>query len=108
MGTWFGAKKVIVPVDGDYGDGELTDDDVEDWDEDGAVLVQFWVAEWEEDDAVEIETNSNGQLPLYVAKNVSKAITDVLAWAETKAGKKTIAKLRAKHQKPRPKQGSDG
>ena len=92
----YGARKIIIPIDGDYGD-DFTDEEPEDWDEDGAVVVQYWVAESEEDDTIGIE-NGDDQLPIDVAGKVSGAIAELLKWSQSKKGKAEIVRLRAKHE----------
>lgn len=100
MSTLYGGKKFIIPLDGDYGD-ELSDEEPEDYDESEALCVQFWISPYSDDEhAIEVDADGCGgaQMPIYVARKVALAITALTRWPATKAGKKEIARLRAKHE----------
>lgn len=92
----YGGKKFVIPLDGDY--GGLSDEEPEDFDEDEAVVVQFWVSPYEDEHAIEVESGSMSTgFPLFVAEKVAKAIGILTRWPSTKAGKKEIARLRKSH-----------
>ena len=100
MSTLYGAKKYIIPLDGDYG-GELSDEEPEDYDESEALVVQLWISPYSDDEhAIEVDADGCGgaQMPIYVARQVALAITALTRWPATKAGKKEIARLREKHE----------
>jgi hypothetical protein len=100
MSTLYGAKKFIIPLDGDYGD-DLSDEEPEDYDESEAICIQLWISPYSDDEhTIEVDADGCGgaQMPLYVARRVAKAIQTLTRWPTTKAGIKEIARLREKHE----------